>query len=76
LEEYFNANYKKLPFSDFKDTNDYLIQKINFGLKEIQKFTMLENSHFGQLLENFILSSERAILLAGENKMISATIAK
>jgi hypothetical protein len=76
LQGYFQKNYKKIRFEDFLDTNDYHIQKIRFFITSIQSIKLPDIIGYGQSLQNFIFSVEKALMLASDYKMIKSTVSK
>jgi hypothetical protein len=76
MQIYFNKTYKKLRWDDFKDTNDFHIQEIKFFIETIQKAKNFDINQYGQSLQNFIISLEKPIMMAVENKMVKSSISK
>jgi hypothetical protein len=76
LYTYFIKTYKKLRFDDFIGTNDYEIQRVTFFIQELKKMNNVDVFKYGQILQNFILSIEKPIMLASEYKLVRSAISK
>jgi hypothetical protein len=74
---YFKKTYKKLHYHDFVNTNDFYVQQIQCFMEVIPSYEKsAEALKYGQILQNFIITLEKPIMLSTDIKQIKNAISK
>jgi hypothetical protein len=74
---YFKKTYKKLHYHDFVNTNDFYVQQIHSFMEVIPNYEKTtEALKYGQILQNFIITLEKPVMLSTDNKQIKSSVSK